>query len=54
MRDADFSKAVRLACGGDLLEIHAPIVDEAGRELPSEGRFFHANGNQFGDEMLSF
>jgi predicted NAD/FAD-dependent oxidoreductase len=45
MRDAEFSKAVRLACGGDLLEIHAPIVDEAGRELPSEGRFFHANGN---------
>ena len=45
MRDADFSRAVRSACGGDLLEIHAPIVDEAGRELPSEGRFFHANGN---------
>ena len=45
MRDADFSKAVRLACGGDLLEIHAPIVDETGRQLPSEGRFFHANGN---------
>jgi predicted NAD/FAD-dependent oxidoreductase len=34
-----------LACGGDLLEIQAPIVDEAGRELPSEERFFHAKGN---------
>ena len=45
MRDADFSQAVRLACGEDLLEIQAPIVDEAGRELPSEERFFHAKGN---------
>jgi predicted NAD/FAD-dependent oxidoreductase len=45
MRDADFSQAVRLACGGDLLEIQAAIVDEAGRELPSEERFFHAKGN---------
>jgi renalase len=45
MRDADFSQAVRGACGGDLLEIQAPIVDEAGRKLPSEGRFFHAKGN---------
>jgi predicted NAD/FAD-dependent oxidoreductase len=45
MRDEDFSRAVRLACGGDLLEIKAPIVDEAGLELPSEGRFFHAKGN---------
>ena len=40
MRDADFSQAVRLACGEDLLEIQAAIVDEAGRELPSEERFF--------------
>ena len=45
MRDADFSREVRSACGGDLLEIQAPIVDEAGRELHSEGRFFHAKGN---------
>jgi len=45
MRDADFSQAARGACGGDLLEMQAPIVDEAGRELPSEGRFFHAQGN---------
>ena len=45
MRDADFSQAVRGACGGDLLEMQAPIVDEAGRELPSEERFFHAKGN---------
>lgn len=45
MRDANFSQVVRLACGGDLLEIQAPIVDEAGRELPSEERFFHAKGN---------
>jgi predicted NAD/FAD-dependent oxidoreductase len=45
MRDADFSQAVRSVCGGDLLEIQAPIVDEAGRKLPSEGRFFHAKGN---------
>jgi renalase len=45
MRDTNFSQVVRLACGGDLLEIQAPIVDEAGRELPSEERFFHANGN---------
>ena len=45
MRDADFSQAVRLACGEDLLEIQAAIVDEAGRELPSEERFFHAKGN---------
>ena len=45
MRDADFSQAVRGACGGDLLEMQAPIVDEAGCELPSEGRFFHAQGN---------
>jgi hypothetical protein len=28
-----------------LLEIQAAIVDEAGRELPSEERFFHAKGN---------
>jgi renalase len=45
MRDADFCLAVRAACGGDLLEMLAPIMDEAGRELPSEGRFFHAQGN---------
>jgi predicted NAD/FAD-dependent oxidoreductase len=45
MRDADFSQAVRSACGEDLLEIQAAIVDEAGRELPSEERFFHAKGN---------
>jgi predicted NAD/FAD-dependent oxidoreductase len=45
MRDADFSQAVRGACGGDLLEMQAPIVDEVGRELPGEGRFFHAQGN---------
>lgn len=45
MRDADFSQAVRLACGWDLLEIEAPIVDEMGQELPSEERFFHAKGN---------
>lgn len=45
MRDSDFSRAVRLACGGDLLEIEAPILDQAGRELPSEERFFHAKGN---------
>jgi len=45
MRDEDFSMAVRGACCGDLLEIQAPIVDEAGRELPSEERFFHAKGN---------
>ena len=45
MRDADFSQAVRSACGEDLLEIQAPILDEAGRELPSEERFFHAKGN---------
>jgi predicted NAD/FAD-dependent oxidoreductase len=45
MRDTNFSQAVRLACGGYLMEIEAPIVDEAGRELPSEGRFFHAKGN---------
>ena len=45
MRDANFSQVVRLACGGDLLEIEAPIVDETGQELPSEERFFHAKGN---------
>jgi predicted NAD/FAD-dependent oxidoreductase len=45
MRDVDFSQAVRGACGADLLEMQAPIVDEAGREMPSEGRFFHAQGN---------
>jgi predicted NAD/FAD-dependent oxidoreductase len=45
MRDADFSQAVRGACGGDLLEMQAPIVDEVGRELPGEGRFFHAQGH---------
>ena len=45
MRDADFEREVRLASGGDLLEIQAPIVDEASRELPSEERFFHAQGN---------
>ena len=45
MRDANFSQVVRLACGGDLLEIQAPIVDETGQELPSEERFFHAKGN---------
>jgi predicted NAD/FAD-dependent oxidoreductase len=45
MRDANFSQAVRSACGEDLLEIQAAIVDEAGRELPSEERFFHAKGN---------
>lgn len=45
MRDADFSQAVRFACGGALSEIQAPIVDELGRELPSDGRFFHAEGN---------
>lgn len=45
MRDADFSQAVRLACGWDLLEIEAPIVDETGQELPSEERFFHSKGN---------
>jgi predicted NAD/FAD-dependent oxidoreductase len=45
MRDADFSQAVRGACGADLLEMQAPIVDEVGRELPGEGRFFHAQGN---------
>jgi predicted NAD/FAD-dependent oxidoreductase len=45
MRDADFEREVRLACGGDLFEIQAPIVDEAGRELPNEDRFFHAKGN---------
>lgn len=45
MRDADFEREVRSACGEDLLEIQAPIVDEAGRELPSEERFFHAKGN---------
>ena len=45
MKDADFSQVARLACGGELLEIQAPIADETGRELPSEGRFFHAKGN---------
>jgi predicted NAD/FAD-dependent oxidoreductase len=45
MRDADFSRTVRLACGGDLLEIQSPIVDAAGLELPSEGRFFNGKGN---------
>lgn len=45
MRDADFEREVRSVCGGDLLKIQAPIVDEAGRELPSEERFFHAKGN---------
>jgi predicted NAD/FAD-dependent oxidoreductase len=45
MRDADFAFAVRAACGEELVEIQAPIVDELGRELPSEGRFFHAQGN---------
>ncbi|MFM8764592.1 MAG: NAD(P)/FAD-dependent oxidoreductase [Spartobacteria bacterium] len=45
MRDGYFSQAVRSACGGDLLEIEAPIVDETGRELAGEGRFFHAKGN---------
>lgn len=45
MRDADFEREVRLACGVDLLKIQARIVDEAGRELPSEKRFFHAQGN---------
>lgn len=45
MRDKDFSRAVRAACGGDLLEIRAPILDEHGHELPREDRFFHALGN---------
>ncbi len=45
IRDADFSQAVRSACGWDLSEIEAPIVDEMGQELPSEERFFHAKGN---------
>ena len=45
MRNADFSRAVRLACGEDLLKISAPISDEHGRELPHEDRFFHALGN---------
>jgi len=45
MRDAEFSHTVRSVCGGDLLEIQAPIVDEVGRELPSAGRFSHAKGN---------
>lgn len=45
MRDGDFSRAVREACGGELLEIRAPILDEHGHELPREARFFHALGN---------
>ncbi|MEI8293933.1 MAG: FAD-dependent oxidoreductase [bacterium] len=45
MRDTDFFSAVQTACGADLLEIHAPILDEAGRELPRDARFFHAQGN---------
>lgn len=45
MRNEEFSKAVRECCGTDLREISAPILDETGRALPDEERFFHAMGN---------
>jgi len=45
IRDPDFRKALETACGADLRRIEAPITTESGALLPTEDRFYHAQGN---------
>ncbi|MEO6741106.1 MAG: FAD-dependent oxidoreductase [Chthoniobacteraceae bacterium] len=44
-RDERFRAAVQAASGDALMKLQAPVLDEAGRELPDSGRWFHRDGN---------
>ena len=45
LRDERFRAAVQAASGEALMKVRAPVLDEAGRELPDSGRWFHRDGN---------
>jgi len=45
IRDERFRAAVQAASGEALMTLQAPVMDEAGGELPDFGRWFHREGN---------
>lgn len=45
MRDERFRAAVQRASGEAVLKIEAPVMDENGRELENDGRWYHRDGN---------
>ena len=45
IRDERFRATVQAASGDALRKLQAPVLDEAGGELPDSGRWFHRDGN---------
>lgn len=45
LRDAGFRALVEAECGGALLRLESPVLDENGSALPDDGRWFHREGN---------